>query len=413
MKRIHLAMEVVTPAFIGGASPGAEWRAPSVRGMLRFWFRAVAGNALAGSPDGVRAAEEAVFGSTESSSPLVARTSTVAGPVASPLSNRRQSGAEIAVAWRDSSPATVARLQVFRDGDEIPSDPVQYLGYGPFDKGRLKAGRTYLPPGAGLELDLILRRALDPQLEEILRRALALWLLLGGIGSRNRRGFGSLRCVECSDPALRKALVVESVDAFRREASAALGSRPAATVLPSWTHLSRDSSVAISRQPFGDPVQALLAAGSWLVALRRRYGSPHDSRGAAIGQDYSWGKAPDPKAQLPDRAGFGLPLAFERGAVRVVNEPKRPLRRGEKVSDPRRASPLLVHVQRLGAADFRPVLTHLPARYLKPGAALELYRDEASHTLATPPTPRMSSVIQRFLDDLASPSKQLTQQVWP
>lgn len=410
MKRIHLALEVITPAFIGGASPGAEWRAASVRGILRFWFRSLAGSEMGGNSVQVREAERAVFGSTEESSALILRTMPAAPGVERPLSNRRQSGAEIAAAWKDSAPATVTRLQVFRNGTEVPSDPVQYLGYGPFDNGRLKEGRNYLPSGAPLELDLVLRRSLEPQHEELLRRAISTWLLLGGIGSRHRRGFGSLRCVECSDPSLTTALTAEGFDAFRQSVSQALGARPAGPSLPEWTHLSHGSSVAISQKAYGDPIQALLAAGSWLVAFRRRYGSPRDPRGAAIGQDYSWGKTPGVTAHLPDRAGFGLPLAFERGAVRVVHTP---FRRGEKVTEPRRASPLFVHVQRLGSADFRPVLTHLPARYLRADLTLELYRNEANHTSASPPTRGMGSVIGTFMGDLASPSKQLIQQVWP
>ncbi|MCL6635774.1 MAG: type III-B CRISPR module RAMP protein Cmr1 [Peptococcaceae bacterium] len=46
MKELRLKLRFLTPAFIGGPDgSSAELRPPSVKGMLRFWWRAVnAGN---------------------------------------------------------------------------------------------------------------------------------------------------------------------------------------------------------------------------------------------------------------------------------------------------------------------------------------------------------------------------------
>jgi CRISPR-associated protein Cmr1 len=68
---IHL--EVTTPLFNGGAEhkdeelQGAErrdseLRVPSLRGAMRFWFRALAGMALGPDLDALARAEAAVFG---------------------------------------------------------------------------------------------------------------------------------------------------------------------------------------------------------------------------------------------------------------------------------------------------------------------------------------------------------------
>jgi CRISPR-associated protein Cmr1 len=403
MKRTQLKLEVVTPAFSGGASPGAEWRAPAVRGQLRFWFRAIAG----GDADQVRETEKIVFGSTETSSALIVRAVGNPTPVAASI-GRSQRATDLAAAWRDQSAATVARLKVLRNGDEQPSNPTQYLGYGPFDKGKLQANRTYFGVGTKLALDLIWRRSVPASEEDLLERAVAAWINLGGIGSRSRRGFGSLRCVDCSGRRLCGGSPSTRED-LRNVVSAAFGATPG-TGTSRWTRVSNGSCVFLAAQPFPSAELALEAAGSWLVAFRRRYGSPGDTR-AAIGLDYSWGKDPgQPGSHLPDRAGFGLPLAFERGSVRVMSA-RRPLPQGKKPEEPRRASPLFVHISRLGEAEYRPVLTYLPAQFLPSGTHLELYKNETVHTPGQPPTPGMDSVIDRFLADLTS--KTLVEQVWP
>jgi hypothetical protein len=91
------------------------------------------------------------------------------------------------------------------------------------------------------------------------------------------------------------------------------------------------------------------------VAFRRRYGMPGDSRLPGIGEDYSWAKNPGGSgAALPDRAGFGLPLAFGQFGPQVLEDDGR---------DPRRASPLLLHIARLGPTDHRAVFSHLPSSY--------------------------------------------------
>ena len=46
---LDLELQAVTPLWLGGASYQAELRAPSLRGCLRFWFRALAGGLLGGA----------------------------------------------------------------------------------------------------------------------------------------------------------------------------------------------------------------------------------------------------------------------------------------------------------------------------------------------------------------------------
>ena len=73
LRSLEVELEAVTPLWIGGASRQAELRPPSVRGCLRFWFRALAGGLLGEELRTVCEAESAVFGNTTRASSVVVR----------------------------------------------------------------------------------------------------------------------------------------------------------------------------------------------------------------------------------------------------------------------------------------------------------------------------------------------------
>ena len=66
IKEIEFSCEIVTPLFLGGANSNkAELREASIKGMLRFWWRALYGDEDYKS---MRKRESEIFGSTESKS---------------------------------------------------------------------------------------------------------------------------------------------------------------------------------------------------------------------------------------------------------------------------------------------------------------------------------------------------------
>ncbi len=73
LRSLEVELEAVTPLWIGGAGRQAELRPPSVRGSLRFWFRALAGGLLGEELRSVWEAESAVFGNTTRASSVVVR----------------------------------------------------------------------------------------------------------------------------------------------------------------------------------------------------------------------------------------------------------------------------------------------------------------------------------------------------
>ena len=55
LRSLDVELEAVTPLWIGGADARAELRPPSVRGCMRFWFRALAGGVMGEALKDVRA----------------------------------------------------------------------------------------------------------------------------------------------------------------------------------------------------------------------------------------------------------------------------------------------------------------------------------------------------------------------
>ncbi len=66
MYKAEFELEAITPIFMRGANQReAELRASSIKGLMRWWFRALAGNYFGDNIKGLREAESYVFGDTE------------------------------------------------------------------------------------------------------------------------------------------------------------------------------------------------------------------------------------------------------------------------------------------------------------------------------------------------------------
>lgn len=139
-------VEILTSCFCAGAEPEkAEIRVPSIRGQIRWWFRALGGNA---------AEETSLFGSVHGN--------TISSSLAFRLPNPPQSNKAV--------------------------NRNDYLLW-PLRKNQ----RGVLMPPVSFRLLMIVRRqGMRSDLLEKADAAIQLWILLGAIGTRCRRGAGSL-----------------------------------------------------------------------------------------------------------------------------------------------------------------------------------------------------------------------------
>jgi CRISPR-associated protein Cmr1 len=173
---------VVTPLFLGGADPRStvELRAPSIKGALRFWWRALAWDQPQHGRDleEIRTNEKLIFGSAASDD------STAGG----------QSSFGLRARWLER-PDRV-------DGERVRSltsgrAGASYLGYGVVNRGRGNPPRPCFQLGGRFELALnplksnAVILAGRPSLLDVVK----LFGLLGGLGGRARRGWGSVALI--------------------------------------------------------------------------------------------------------------------------------------------------------------------------------------------------------------------------
>lgn len=181
-KDISLQIKVVTPlwggaAIAGEADPERPVNAKSIRGQLRFWWRACKGGQFKTAAELFKREEE-VWGSVDVPSEV-----TVGIRDYNP--GERVEWYNISEEWKDGR----ARLR-----GKAVGEGASYPGYALFPfQGETK--RNGKPPTAcrkGVAFTLQVRCL--PAVEEDLLAALRAWLLFGGVGSRTRRGCGSLCC---------------------------------------------------------------------------------------------------------------------------------------------------------------------------------------------------------------------------
>lgn len=148
-------IEVLTPLFNRGAYQDTpEIRVPSIRGMVRWWFRA-----LGATPD----EEKAVFGGMKG------------------FGNRLKNEVR-------------ASQLVFRI-TQVQARPAPHPGLPtlPHKRGGQASPQAAFLPGARFRLEVFSRfGALDPQLQQKVENALQVWLLLGALGLRANRGGGNV-----------------------------------------------------------------------------------------------------------------------------------------------------------------------------------------------------------------------------
>ena len=80
MERITFKLKTITPLFLSGAyqqfNLNDGLRPPSLRGLMRWWFRAIAGAKIGNNIKMLKHAESSIFGSTSARSSITIRTSS-------------------------------------------------------------------------------------------------------------------------------------------------------------------------------------------------------------------------------------------------------------------------------------------------------------------------------------------------
>ena len=358
MHTLELTVRAVTPVYFAGAGPkeSAELRVPGFKGLLRFWYRAF-------DPD-FPEHEPKIFGGAGGSHGQAAFLLRV-----------REQGAPRRWRW---SRGLVGRFDEGRGRGT--KNGISYLA------NMAVPQREAIAPSSEFTVRVIcLRRQPKPEV----RRALlgSLWLLfhLGGAGSRSRRGFGSFSLEQwaptdqwpevkdlpllaaCGDAAEAREVLGRALR--RLQSSAWPGWSPAAGEgeprrLPRLNpHIGArdiDDRDIDERGSTTSKFRFALDPRGFRADTPDAWASAMDEAGRAL-QDFRLRRTPDyddvkasltdrlPLRRAPERATFGLPIAFRFRGVhgRAQFGAFRGTAAGGYTSD-RHASPLFVRVLRIG-----------------------------------------------------------------
>lgn len=176
MEKVTFDLQTITPLFLAGADQEtAELRAPSFRGAMRYWLRALVGGQPGTDSDRLKKvmeAETSVFGATDRGSSVRIKISD-ASREPEPFTER--TNILVRGEWKATGKGYLLWTMA-RSGNPA--------------RGNVKPARWYFPIGTRFSLSLSAKEN-----NQHFQQAIgAFWLLtqLGGLGSRSRRCGGSL-----------------------------------------------------------------------------------------------------------------------------------------------------------------------------------------------------------------------------
>ncbi len=160
MQSIEFKIKVITPTLMGGGFGQNDGIRPSeIKGMMRYWFRALAGSVVGNDIKALKSLEEKVSGSQERKSPF----RTV-------ISGLKETD-KINLSWFD-----------------LPNG-VKYLGFViNMNKERLN---NSIKADSEFKVKFLFKNSVDNKIIKLVAYSFYLATALGGFGLRARRGFGS------------------------------------------------------------------------------------------------------------------------------------------------------------------------------------------------------------------------------
>ncbi|NPA94121.1 MAG: type III-B CRISPR module RAMP protein Cmr1 [Thermodesulfobacteria bacterium] len=329
---VEFKLEFLTPLYGGGVIAGevdevTPVRAPSIRGQLRFWWRATRGAAF-DNVTALKNREDEVWGSTDKPSPVEV---VVEGPEKIEYRKKDDHGGPFG--FEKYGPESYALFPALNDDDA----------------GDLAK--------EGLTFNVNISWPSDRNIDKDIRAAIWAWVNFGGLGARTRRGLGSLWCKD--QPERYHA---DDLDAFEQWFNDAvsqfeldhLGTPRPWPVLPrAFLYLKKCGGSALDAWHEGLSVLKLFRQGKNIGRDPGRENRPGRSRWPEaesireiaveqLGKNRkelrlkSKDNRPIPTPYFP-RAEFGLPIIFE-----IRNEGLKPTLLPPSTNGERMASPVVI-----------------------------------------------------------------------
>lgn len=165
-------LELVTPAFLGGADQSAQWRTAGIKALIRQWWRVVwtAENPNQTVSD-MRVAEAVRFGSVQDGL------------------NRK---AQIQIRFDEKAEN---KNSVVHGIQRDPNQSLQYLGFGPFVQPTRPSSKTALNAKSKIKFKILVQGKDDVQTTKFTQeidKTMFLVHQFGALGSRSNNAWGSL-----------------------------------------------------------------------------------------------------------------------------------------------------------------------------------------------------------------------------
>jgi len=370
-KVIKVDYLINTPMFIGNAEQKASHISPaSVKGALRFWWRALnwarLRNQATNDANALRQLHQQecnLFGDAD----------------------KGQGAFLLKISHANLKP--IAKT-------DKPNAGIQYLlgqGLYHFNNGYLRGA---FQSGQTFNLRCVLKPNITPELTQQLEQALLAFGLLGGLGSRARKGFGSIsiQSIEGSDLTIPKDKY-----AFKKQ----IEEWQNTLNIPPFSAFSKETRFDISLT--GRNALSLLNEAAKEQQFYRSYGrnvngihqvngrtaEPQFKADHDLMLDVSKGKR---ITKIPERTVFGLPhnYHFSNGAN---------IEFGVNQKDKtRRASPLFIHLHQFKSGEVILLHTLMPALFLPNKTPLETKTDRKTNTLLFNESMIDWKVITTYLD---------------
>ena len=390
--RIEATYSVVTPLFCAGAdSKTPEVRLPSFKGVLRYWWRALAWSRCGGGLEVVGREEDRLFGSAGGGqSRVLMRWASPPEPI----------------------PIPVNEVVKLRAGGRVVGPGARYLGYGVMGAFGAKAGRLTRACLAPFDFTVQMRgRDLKEQELTSLRDSLVALGILGGLGAKSRKGYGSLVLRDLRVNGQARWSTPRSMDELR---SAIAAFRPGPSdvedgsgSLPEFTALSSGARHVLLSSAKSEPLELLDLVGRELVRFRswgqhgKILGGIESEKNFRPDHDLMKKLASHERRIHPERIAFGLPHNYGKWTEDHV---------GPADGFDRRASPLFIHIHECGDRPVA-VVSFLPARFLpsRPPANRATI-SVGGQRVSQAPEEKLYRPIHGFLDRLLDRNRQRPRQ---
>lgn len=344
---------IVTPMFLGDADQKASSiRPPSLKGALRFWWRALNWSGFLKQTEqnevaalqAMRKEEARLFGTTAAD-------------------NAGGQGVFL---------LTVVKEQIGDVQQPFGSDQfaIRYLlGMGLTNEEKL---RNALKPQGTFRVELLFRPKTSASDRKSVADALYAFGLLGALGSRARHGMGSVSLIGWEGKETRT--VPKTQEEYKKAIQTLLGPETEqANALPPFTAFSQKSEIWVSVKD-KSPMRLLSIVGEQQM-LYRSYGQ----NGMVLRKTAERNFVPDHHLIMdatngkhiqsaPKRVVFGLPHNYFFSSTKQ----KADVNYAPKGQDGRRASPLSLHIHQLADDQFLAVHILLPALFLPSQAKIRV-----------------------------------------